>query len=130
MTQVRDIPTAPPGQVDQFGLIMVLAAMLEGDCVRDLYEELVGRLDAGAATQIDAHDIIQISTQAVQVLVAAATSFEAAGLPFLYCDPSDAFIDALSDLGLYSHLSTRVAMNTDADTDMVMVMDMAMDMDD
>ncbi len=83
--------------------------------------ELDERLDAGAAIELrlgllevlerqqnvalSADKVEQVSTQAVQVIVAAARSFASAGLGFTLKTPSPVLGRAFADLGLADELA-------------------------
>jgi anti-anti-sigma regulatory factor len=51
--------------------------------------------------EIAAPDVERLSTPCIQVLLAAAQALEKAGTPFKIVAPSDAFIAAFDDLGLF-----------------------------
>jgi len=89
---------------------LALPAVVDGDKLAGLRQALLTRLGAGEPARVDARAVCRISTQAVQILVAAAASFDQAGLAFAYLEPSDEFIEAFSDLGLYAHLGALVAL--------------------
>lgn len=53
---------------------------------------------------IDAAQVERLSTPCIQVLVAAGTALQEAGIGFSLHRPSEAFADAFNDLGLFSVL--------------------------
>ena len=79
--------------------------VVEAEQMAGVRDELLGCLQRGEAARIDAREVCRISTAAIQVLVAAARSFGGSGVKLYYADPSDEFIEAFSDLGLYAHLA-------------------------
>ena len=84
--------------------------MVEGERVASLYQALLAALEQGSAVGIDAAAVCRISTPAIQVLVSAGASLVDAGLKLTYLAPSEEFIDAFSDLGLYAHLADHIEM--------------------
>ena len=84
---------------------VTLPVVVEADQMAGVRDILVDCLQEGAPVRIDAREVCRISTAAIQVLVSAARSFSAAGVKLYYADPSDEFIEAFSDLGLYTHLA-------------------------
>jgi len=93
---------------------IILPIVFEGDVAVGVRDELAPALARGAAVRLDASRVAQISTPAVQLLLSAARSFDAAGVALTYADPSDALIDAFSDLGLFAHLSARIDFGGEA----------------
>lgn len=87
---------------------VVLPTVFEGEAVSLIRDELSRILAARASATIVARRVMQISTPAAQLLLSAARSFEAADLSTLYADPSEALIEAFSDLGLFAHLAAHI----------------------
>ncbi|HEX6959355.1 MAG TPA: STAS domain-containing protein [Ferrovibrio sp.] len=54
--------------------------------------------------EIDASAVDRLSTPCVQILLSAAQHMEQQGIPFVIKAPSDAFVSAFDDLGLFSFL--------------------------
>ncbi|HLT77053.1 MAG TPA: STAS domain-containing protein [Ferrovibrio sp.] len=53
---------------------------------------------------IDASAVDRLSTPCVQILLSAAQHMEQHNIPFVIRSPSDAFVTAFDDLGLFSFL--------------------------
>src|SRR3546814_3048022 len=58
----------------------------------------------GGKVGIDAAAVDRLSTPCVQILVSAVQHMEQHGIPFVIRSPSDAFVTAFDDLGLFSYL--------------------------
>lgn len=58
----------------------------------------------GGKVVIDASAVERLSTPCVQILLSAAQHMEQHGIPFVVKAPSDAFVSAFDDLGLFSFL--------------------------
>src|SRR3546814_1342385 len=58
----------------------------------------------GGKVVIDAAAVDRLSTPCVQILVSAVQHMEQHGIPFVIRSPSDAFVTAFDDLGLFSYL--------------------------
>ncbi|MGF1476631.1 MAG: STAS domain-containing protein [Geminicoccaceae bacterium] len=58
-------------------------------------------LAKGQPLQINAGSVNRMSTPCIQVLLAAVPTLETAGLSCVFLRPSDAFIDAFNELGLF-----------------------------
>lgn len=84
---------------------VVLPVVVEAEQMSAVRDDLLSCLQNGFAARIDAREVCRISTAAIQVLVAAARTFSDSGVKLYYADPSDEFIEAFSDLGLYAHLA-------------------------
>lgn len=54
----------------------------------------------GGPLEIDGSDVTHVGTPGVQVLIAAAKSWQAAGHDLVIADPSDALVDQIAVLGL------------------------------
>lgn len=61
-------------------------------------QEAIGR---GGEVEIAASAVERFSTPCLQVLLAAAAAMDKAGITFKVTAPSDAFIGAIDDLGLF-----------------------------
>lgn len=59
---------------------------------------------AGGKVVIDASAVERLSTPCVQILLSAAQHMEQHSIPFVVKSPSDAFVSAFDDLGLFSFL--------------------------
>jgi anti-anti-sigma regulatory factor len=53
---------------------------------------------------IDASAVDRLSTPCVQILLSAVQHMEQHGISFVIRSPSDAFVTAFDDLGLFSYL--------------------------
>lgn len=53
---------------------------------------------------IDASAVDRLSTPCVQVLISGLQQMEASGIPFTIKSPTDSFVTAFDDLGLFSYL--------------------------
>ncbi len=84
---------------------VTLPVVVEAGQMASVRDALLVCLQQGEAARIDAREVCRISTAAIQVLVAAARTFNQSGAKLYYADPSDEFIEAFSDLGLYAHLA-------------------------
>ncbi|MEI6558070.1 MAG: STAS domain-containing protein [Rhodospirillaceae bacterium] len=91
-----------------------LPVVVESNQMPPVRDELLGCLQQGEAVRIDAREVCRISTAAIQVLVAAARTFSDCGVKLYYADPSDEFIEAFSDLGLYTHLADFIDISQSA----------------
>lgn len=58
----------------------------------------------GGKVVIDASAVDRLSTPCVQILLSAVQHMEQHGIPFIVKAPSDAFVTAFDDLGLFSFL--------------------------
>jgi anti-anti-sigma regulatory factor len=76
-------------------------------------EELLGDLRTCLADRqsviINASNVDEIGTVAIQVIETAAEQFAAAGLHLGLVEPSDACVCAYEDLGLFARLMNRIA---------------------
>ncbi|MFN4312373.1 MAG: STAS domain-containing protein [Ferrovibrio sp.] len=59
---------------------------------------------SGGKVVIDASAVERLSTPCVQILLSAVQHMEQHGIPFIVKSPSDAFVSAFDDLGLFSFL--------------------------
>ncbi|MEI8394123.1 MAG: STAS domain-containing protein [Rhodospirillaceae bacterium] len=88
--------------------VILLPVIAEAEQMRPIRDALIRHLEAGQPVKVDAREVCRISTAAVQVLLAACASFQAAGLALAYVEPSDEFMETFSDLGLYAHLGEHI----------------------
>lgn len=65
------------------------------------FHEIMGQ---GGKVVIDASAVDRLSTPCVQILLSAVQHMEQHGIPFVIRSPSDAFVTAFDDLGLFSYL--------------------------
>lgn len=84
------------------GLIM-LPAVLNYEAALDVLTAVRNAAAAGAAVCIDARDVDRLHTPVAQILVSAAQSCDLA-----IRAPSEEFIAACTDLGVWSLLSERI----------------------
>jgi hypothetical protein len=78
--------------------------------IRELRAALLERLEAGQSVHLDAADVGEPSAALVQVIESAAISFGARDLAISLAAPSDALCAAYEDLGLFSALMSRIAV--------------------
>ena len=89
--------TAPGGEGPR---IVSLPPILDMPAAIELKAALEAALAGGSAVQIEAGDVQRVATPALQVLIAAATSFGERGTSFAFGACAPAFTDAVSTLGL------------------------------
>lgn len=65
------------------------------------FHEIMGQ---GGRVVIDASAVDRLSTPCVQILLSAVQHMEQHDIPFVIRSPSDAFVTAFDDLGLFSYL--------------------------
>ncbi|MEO5337029.1 MAG: STAS domain-containing protein [Magnetospirillum sp. WYHS-4] len=65
---------------------------------KGILEQAIGR---GVEVTIAAADVERLSTPCIQVLLAATAAMEKGGIAFRIVGPTDAFISAFDDLGLF-----------------------------
>ena len=65
------------------------------------FHEIMGQ---GGRVVIDASAVDRLSTPCVQILLSAVQHMEQHGMSFVIKSPSDAFVTAFDDLGLFSYL--------------------------
>ena len=65
---------------------------------------LLAAIERRLPVVIDASAVTSLSAACVQVLVSGARALADAGVPFTLRQPSDVFVDAFSDLGLFAQL--------------------------
>ena len=79
---------------------LALSGCLDFSSVQKLADDLLNIDTDGPAIRVDANEVEQIGTPAVQVLVAAALQAEADGQSFKVVNKTDVFQGAFEDLGL------------------------------
>jgi len=95
VTGAEDIAARPP---------IELPAILEIADARGLLDDLLLAVDAGGEVIVDAHAVLDIATPCLQVLLAAGLKLAERGQMLVLKAPSDAFVAAMEDLGLFSAL--------------------------
>jgi chemotaxis protein CheX len=84
------------------GRRLILAPVLDllmAASLRDLLRESV---IVGGRLEIDAGAVERMSTPCIQVLIAAGRAFAEKGIEFVILRPTEAFMGALFELGLFS----------------------------
>jgi chemotaxis protein CheX len=81
-----------------------LAPILEIADARALLDDLLLAVDGGGEVVVDAHAVLDIATPCLQVLLAAGLKLAERGQMLILKAPSDAFVAAMEDLGLFSAL--------------------------
>ena len=81
-----------------------LAATMDLRAAEPLLQSVQESLGMGGKVVVDAAAVDRLSTPCVQVLIAALQHMEQNGTPFVIKSPSDAFVSAFDDLGLFSFL--------------------------
>lgn len=81
-----------------------LAPILEIADARALLGDLLLAVDGGGEVVVDAHAVLDIATPCLQVLLAAGLKLAERGQMLILKAPSDAFVAAMEDLGLFSAL--------------------------
>ncbi len=81
-----------------------LAATMDLRAAEPLLLSMQESLGMGGKVVVDAAAVDRLSTPCVQVLIAALQHMEQNGTPFVIKSPSDAFVSAFDDLGLFSFL--------------------------
>ena len=82
----------------EIGVVADLAA------AAPLRAALLAAIERRLPVVIDASAVTSLSAACVQVLVSGARALADAAVPFTLRQPSDAFVDAFSDLGLFAQL--------------------------
>lgn len=77
---------------------ITLASKLASAAAADLYRQLAEHRDETLV--LDASKVEQLGALCMQILVAAARSWGAAGRSFAIVDPSDAFLESAATVGL------------------------------
>jgi chemotaxis protein CheX len=83
---------------------IALAASMDLRAAEPLLHSFHEILAQGGRVVIDASVVERLSTPCVQILLSAAKHMEEHGIPFVVKSPSDAFVSAFDDLGLFSFL--------------------------
>ncbi|MBX3454589.1 STAS domain-containing protein [Ferrovibrio sp.] len=87
------------------GTQLKLAATMDIRAAEPLLNSVQEALSAGGGKiVIEASSVDRLSTPCVQVLIGALQHMEQNGIPFVLKSPSDAFVTAFDDLGLFSYL--------------------------
>lgn len=81
-----------------------LVASMDLRAAEPLLHSLHEMMAQGGKVVIDASPVERLSTPCVQILLSAAQHMEQHGIPFVVKSPSDAFVTAFDDLGLFSFL--------------------------
>lgn len=84
----------------QLGLVASMDLRAAEPLLHSLHEILA----QSGKVVIDAAAVDRLSTPCVQILLSAAQHMEQHGIPFVIRAPSDAFVSAFDDLGLFSFL--------------------------
>lgn len=80
--------------------VVALPPVMDMAAATELKATLEAALVAGNAVRIEAGDVQRVATPALQVLVAAATSFGERGTGFAFGDCAPALTEAVGALGL------------------------------
>ncbi|MDA8231095.1 MAG: STAS domain-containing protein [Magnetospirillum sp.] len=84
-----------------------LPSVLDLPAAMDLHDALLDALaDNDGDVVVEGAAVERMSTAAVQVLLAAAAGFKAAGRHFAVAAPSDRIVDAFRQLGLAAQLGS------------------------
>lgn len=83
------------------GAEIELASVMDMRAAEPLKTTMLEALAAQRPLSIKADAVDRMSTPCIQVLIAAATAMQRTEMPFKLTGPSDAFIDAFNDLGLF-----------------------------
>ncbi len=75
----------------------------------ELLQDLRVCLGARQSVIINAGNVDEIGTIAIQIIETAAEQFNASGLHLGLVEPSDACVSAYEDLGLFARLMSRIA---------------------
>ena len=81
-----------------------IGAIADLPAAAPLRAALLAALERRLPVIIDASAVTSLSAACVQVLVSGARDLAEAAVPFTLRQPSDAFVDAFSDLGLFAQL--------------------------
>ncbi|MEL3889991.1 STAS domain-containing protein [Ferrovibrio sp. MS7] len=81
-----------------------LAATMDLRAAEPLLQTMQEAISAGGKLVVDASAVDRLSTPCVQVLIAALQQLEQNQAAFVIKSPSDAFVSAFDDLGLFSFL--------------------------
>jgi len=84
--------------------MIALAPMTDLSAAAQLKAALIELMDSDDPMAIDASQVSHLTTPCVQILVAAARGAAEQGRDVIIHKPSDAFITAFDDLGLFAEL--------------------------
>lgn len=84
--------------------VLGLVASMDLRAAEPLLHSFHEILAKGGKVVIDAGAVERLSTPCIQILLSAAQQMEQNGIPFVLKAPSDAFVSAFDDLGLFSFL--------------------------
>jgi len=90
----------------QLALVATMDIRTAEPLLSSLQEALSANPPQGSSSKIviEASAVDRLSTPCVQVLIGALQEMEQSGIPFVLKSPSDAFVSAFDDLGLFSYL--------------------------
>jgi len=86
------------------GVCLTLPPVLDLRAAKPLQEGLRKVLAKGSPVLVDAGAVERLSTPCIQLLIAAVAAATREGISLTLLHPSDAFIDAFNDLGLFAVL--------------------------
>lgn len=86
------------------GVHLALTASMDIRAAEPLLHAMQEAAGSGAKVVVDASVVDRLSTPCVQVLLSGLQQMEEAGTPFVIKSPTDAFVSAFDDLGLFSYL--------------------------
>jgi len=81
-----------------------LAATMDLRAAEPLLHSMQEAMGQGGKLVVDAAAVDRLSTPCVQVLITALQHMEQNTMPFVIKSPSEAFVSAFDDLGLFSYL--------------------------
>jgi anti-anti-sigma regulatory factor len=90
---------------------LALPAVMDIGNAQDLMDSLVAALEQNSVLRLDGSKITQVSTPAVQVLLAASQSAAEGGGRLILAKPAQALKDAFENLGLPNQLKEWSAAN-------------------
>ncbi len=90
-------------QIDH-ALLVALPAVLDVPAAAALRQRLLADAQPGQVIRLDAAAVVQMTTPAVQMLLAAADFIRRKRARLVLANPSDALVAAFGDLGLFSQL--------------------------
>ena len=83
-----------------------LPADLDHSVPPALRERLLRDTTCGMTVRLECDAVTKVSTPSVQLLLAAAEFISGQGARFVLANPSEALVEAFSDLGLFATLMT------------------------
>jgi anti-anti-sigma regulatory factor len=86
--------------------VFALPTVLDLTAAEPLHRVLLDRVRTGDPLIVGGAAVERVSTAVIQVLLAAATEARSRGSSFLLHDASPVLTDALTDLGVTSHLGS------------------------